>query len=147
MKTVLFKKLDDNAVIPKYARPGDAGMDLCAIKNANIPSKGFLAIGTGLQMQLPKNTEAQIRSRSGLAVRHGVFILTGTIDEGYRGEIGVVLANFGDKDFEITAGDRIAQMVIADRCIVDIIETKEGFSETERGNGGFGSTGVKKSQK
>ena len=94
-------------------------------------------------MELPKNTEAQIRSRSGLAAKFGVFVLNspGTVDEGYRGEIGVVLCNLGAADFAVNIGDRIAQMVIADRCICKTEEVEGELTETERGTGGFGSTG------
>jgi dUTP pyrophosphatase len=94
-------------------------------------------------MLLPKGYEAQVRSRSGLAIKNGVSVLNspGTIDSGYRGEVGVILANFGDADFEIKAGDKIAQIVVAPVTLAAVEEVDE-IDETDRGTGGFGSTGV-----
>ena len=94
-------------------------------------------------MLLPPNYEAQVRPRSGLALKHGVTVLNtpGTIDSGYRGEVGVILANFGDADFTVNKGDKIAQMVIAPVTQPEIVET-DTVDETDRGAGGFGSTGV-----
>ena len=144
LKIVKFKKLNENAKIPSYAKEGDAGMDLSASESVTIPAKGFGIVKTGLQMELPAGTEAQVRSRSGLAAKNGVFVLNspGTVDEGYRGEVGVILANLGENDFIVNVGDRIAQMVVAHRCACKTIEVTEELSATERGSGGFGSTGV-----
>ena len=98
---------------------------------------------TGLVMELEPGTEAQVRPRSGLALKHGITVLNspGTIDSGYRGEVGVILANFGDEPFEIKKGDRIAQIVIAQAVQAEIVETSE-VASSDRGDGGFGSTGV-----
>ena len=141
--TVSFKRLVPEAVLPAYAHPGDAGMDLCSVESLVIPAGGRSLVRTGLKMALPAGYEAQVRPRSGLALKRGVTVLNtpGTIDEGSRGEIGVVLANFGDEDFRVETGDRIAQMVIAPVTRAEISETDE-LDATDRGEGGFGSTGV-----
>ena len=141
--TVAFKRLVDEAVLPAYAHPGDAGMDLCSVQSLVIPPGGRALVPTGLAMALPSGYEAQVRPRSGLALKRGVTVLNtpGTIDEGYRGEVGVVLANFGDTDFVVEKGDRIAQMVIAPVTRAEIVEVSQ-VDETDRGTGGFGSTGV-----
>ena len=141
--TVSFKRLADEAVLPAYAHPGDAGMDLCSVQSLVIPPGGRALVPTGLAMALPSGYEAQVRPRSGLALKRGVTVLNtpGTIDEGYRGEVGVVLANFGDTDFVVEKGDRIAQMVIAPVTRAEIVEVSQ-VDETDRGTGGFGSTGV-----
>ena len=141
--TVAFKRLADEAVLPAYAHPGDAGMDLCSVQSLVIPPGGRALVPTGLAMALPSGYEAQVRPRSGLALKRGVTVLNtpGTIDEGYRGEVGVILANFGDSDFVVEKGDRIAQMVIAPVTRAEIVEIDE-MDSTDRGTGGFGSTGV-----
>lgn len=140
---VLFKRLRPDAELPAYARPGDAGMDLRSVEDAVVPRGGRALVRTGLAMQLPFGYEAQVRPRSGLALKHGVTVLNtpGTIDSGYRGEVGVILANFGDVDFPVAKGDRIAQLVIAPVTQAEVEET-EVIDATDRGTGGFGSTGV-----
>jgi dUTP pyrophosphatase len=141
--TVSFKRLVPEAVLPAYARPGDAGMDLCSVESLVVPVGGRSLVRTGLKMALPAGYEAQVRPRNGLALKRGVTVLNtpGTIDEGYRGEVGVILANFGDEDFKVEPGDRIAQMVIAPVTRAEVVETDE-LDATVRGEGGFGSTGV-----
>lgn len=141
--TVSFKRLVPEAVLPAYAHPGDAGMDLCSVESTVIPPGGRALVHTGLKMALPLGFEAQVRPRSGLALKRGVTVLNtpGTIDEGYRGEIGVILANFGNEDFKVETGDRIAQMVIAPVTRAEVVE-KDELDATDRGEGGFGSTGV-----
>lgn len=141
--TVAFKKLSPEAVLPAYAHPGDAGMDVCSVENLTVAPGGRALVHTGLAMALPPGYEAQVRPRSGLALKRGVTVLNtpGTIDEGYRGEIGVILANFGDSDFVVEKGDRIAQMVIAPVTRAEVVEVDE-VDSTDRGAGGFGSTGV-----
>ena len=133
--------------LPHYATPGAAGLDLSAAISENEkitlkPGKRAL-IPTGLQIDLPDGFEAQIRPRSGLALKHGIALVNapGTIDADYRGEIGVILVNLGEEDFEITRGLRIAQMVIAPVTRVDLVEV-DVVSASERGAGGFGSTGT-----
>ena len=130
--------------LPAYATPGSAGLDLFAAVNATIvvAPGGRMLVPTGLALALPPGTEAQIRPRSGLALRHGITCLNapGTIDSDYRGEVGVILINHGAEPFTITRGMRIAQLVVAQVTQlvwheVDILPT------TMRGDGGFGSTG------
>ena len=141
--TVTFKKIHPDAVLPNYAHPGDAGMDVCACEAATLQPGERRLIRTGLVMELPCGTEAQMRPRSGLALKHGITLLNtpGTIDEGYRGELGVILINLGQEPFEVLPGMRIAQMVVAPVLRVEVAEACE-VSETARGSGGFGSTGV-----
>lgn len=140
---VLFQRCNENAVIPGYAKPGDAGMDICSCEHSSLRPGERKLVRTGLKMQLPPQTEAQIRPRSGLAIKHGITLLNtpGTIDEGYRGELGIIMINLGESHFEIEPGMRIAQMVIAPVIQVETFEVQE-LSETARGEGGFGSTGV-----
>ena len=141
--TLSFKRINPDAVLPSYAHPGDAGMDLKSAEDAVIEPGARLLVHTGLAMALPEGYEAQVRPRSGLALKHGITVLNtpGTIDEGYRGEVGVILFNTGDTAFKIAKGDRIAQMVIAPVTRARIVETDD-LGSTERGAGGFGSTGV-----
>jgi dUTP pyrophosphatase len=140
-----IKKLHEDAVIPHPKHKTDAGMDLYAVKDGYIPRGCRDIIKTGIAIQLPPKTEAQIRPRSGLALKRGITVLNtpGTIDEDYRGEIGVILINLDNSnDFKYKKGDRIAQMVIKPVITseVEILEVSE-LDETERGSGGFGSTG------
>lgn len=141
--TVRFKRLCPDAVLPAYAHPGDAGMDIRSVDDLEIASGARALVHTGLVMVLPPGWEAQVRPRSGLALKHGVTVLNtpGTIDAGYRGEVGVILANFGDAPFAVKKGDRIAQVVIAPVTTAAIEET-DVVDDTDRGGGGFGSTGV-----
>ena len=138
-----FKRIHPDAVLPAYAHASDAGMDVRSIEDLTIPAGKRALVHTGLVMALPPMYEAQVRPRSGLALKHGVTVLNtpGTIDSGYRGEIGVILANFGEDDFAVKKGDKIAQIVIAPVTQPEVVEI-EAVDETDRGAGGFGSTGV-----
>jgi len=131
--------------LPEYQSEGSAGMDIRAavVEPVKIPPGGIALIPTNLAIALPQGYECQIRTRSGLALKYGIFALNspGTIDSDYRGEIKIILANFGNKDFLIQRGDRIAQLVVARYERIEWEETKE-LPETERGAGGFGSTGI-----
>ncbi|SMC21156.1 deoxyuridine 5'-triphosphate nucleotidohydrolase [Clostridium acidisoli DSM 12555] len=140
---LLIEKIDEKAIIPFYAHKGDAGMDLFSIEEVLISPGEIKLIHTGIKLQLPLNTEAQIRPRSGLALKNGITVLNtpGTIDEPYRGEIGIILINHGKKPFLVEEKMKIAQMVIKPTISVEIEEVKE-LSNTDRGEGGFGSTGV-----
>ena len=133
------------AVIPEYKTAGAAGADLCALVDSpvRIPSGMFAMIPTGLFFEIPQGYEIQVRPRSGFAAKNGVTVLNtpGTIDSDYRGEIKVILINFGPVDFVVNSGDRIAQMVVAPVTQAKF-EITDNLSETERGSGGFGSTGV-----
>lgn len=131
--------------LPEYATGQSAGMDLRADIEVPLILHPFerRLIGTGLYMALPEGYEAQVRPRSGLALKYGVTVLNapGTIDADYRGEIGVVLVNLSDRDFTVNPGERIAQLVIARYEQVEL-ECVETLDETERGDGGYGHTGV-----
>lgn len=148
MKKVLFKKLPHatDLKLPSYESSHAAGMDIrAALKEPLVLESGKRAlVPTGLQMALPDGYEAQIRPRSGLAYRNGITMLNtpGTIDADYRGELKVLAINHGDEAFTIRHGDRIAQMVIAPVQQMFVEEVQE-LPGTERGTGGFGSTGVK----
>lgn len=135
----------DSGILPFYETEGSAGMDLKAYIEEPVvlkPGQRML-VPTGLYIELPAGYEAQIRARSGLAIKKGIGLVNGigTIDSDYRGEIKVILINWGDEDFVIENGDRIAQMVIAKYERVEW-EISDDLSETERGSGGFGHTGV-----
>ena len=148
MKTVKFIKMREDAIIPDYAHEGDAGMDLYSVEDVTIEPMEWKKVGTGLQMELPKGTEGQVRTKSGIAYNYGVFVLNtpGTVDENYRGEVGVVLFNLNKVPFKITKGQKIAQLVINEICYCKTEEVKS-MSATSRGEGGFGSTGLGKNKK
>ncbi|UTC63568.1 dUTP diphosphatase [Treponema sp. OMZ 787] len=141
----VFAKLKEGAVLPEYKTSGSAGADLRAFIEAPIILKPMqrCLIPTGLSVELPKGIELQVRPRSGLALKHGVTVLNtpGTVDSDYRGELAVLLINLGTEDFKIENGDRIAQAVIAQAIQADFVQ-KDELSNTERGTGGYGSTGI-----
>ena len=128
--------------LPSYQTGGAAGLDLRADEGCTLAPGERRLVPTGLALELPVGYEGQVRPRSGLAVRHGIGMVNapGTIDQDYRGEVGVVLVNLGRDRFDIRRGDRIAQLVVAPvvRVEVELVET---LSDTNRGDGGFGSTG------
>jgi dUTP pyrophosphatase len=137
------RRLSPTATLPSYSHPGDAGLDLYADASVSIEPGETKLVGTGISIELPPNTEAQVRPRSGLALKQGITVLNtpGTIDHGYRGEVGVILINHGRRRFDVVSGMKIAQMVIAPFVSVSVEEAAE-LSVTARGGGGFGSTGV-----
>jgi dUTP pyrophosphatase len=143
--TVKVVNTSGNA-LPAYATPLSAGVDLRAALEAPVELKPLerALVPTGLYMQIPAGYEGQVRPRSGLAAKHGITVLNtpGTIDADYRGEIKVILVNLSNVPFTIVPGERIAQMVFA-RCEQARLEEAVSLDETERGAGGFGSTGVK----
>lgn len=140
---LVFQKMKPNAILPEYSHPGDAGMDICACEYAEIEPLNRTLIHTGLRVCIPDGFELQVRPRSGLALKHGITVLNspGTIDSGYRGEIGIILGNLSNSKFTVRAGDRVAQLVLAPVVSARIIEG-DVDKATERGEGGFGSTGV-----
>ena len=133
--------------LPSHAEPGSAGLDLRAAVPADAPLTlapgAFALVPTGLQIALPAGTEAQVRPRSGLAFKHGVTVLNspGTLDSSYRGEVGVLLVNHGPEPFTVERGERIAQLVVAAYLPVRLVPAA-ALGETDRGAGGFGSTGT-----
>jgi dUTP pyrophosphatase len=146
MTKIKIKKLSNEVLTPKYETPGSSGMDIAAYINEDIiiNSGDKALIPTGFSLSIPQGYEVQIRPRSGLAIKKGITILNtpGTIDSDYRGEIKVVLINLSKDKFTVQNGERIAQMVVCPIVQVSIEEVKE-LSETNRGIGGFGSTGTK----
>ncbi len=138
-----IKKIHNQARLPEYAHTGDAGMDLFSVEEKSIDPGETVLIKTGIIIELPPNTEAQVRPRSGLALKNSITVLNspGTIDEGYRGEIGVILINHGKENFKVEPQMRIAQMVIKPIIRVQIEEVEE-VTQSDRSTGGFGSTGV-----
>ncbi len=138
-----IKKLSPEAVVPAYAHPGDAGLDLVSIEAAMLQPGSSQLIRTGIAIELPIGTEAQVRPRSGLALKHQITVLNtpGTIDAGYRGEVGVILINHGTQPFQVEKGMRIAQLVIAP-VLQATVEVVPDLDTTARSTGGFGSTGV-----
>lgn len=140
----LRPELDADISLPRYMTPHAAGMDICAaIETDLVLEKGAIAlIPTGFAIALPQGFESQIRPRSGLAVKHGIGIINspGTIDADYRGEIKIALINLGEKDYTISRGDRIAQMVVK-KVYQARLEIVKQIDETDRNTGGFGHTG------
>ena len=134
--------IHDEAKLPYRANKGDAGLDLFSVEEKIISAGEAELIRTGIQIELPERTEAQIRPRSGLALKHSITVLNspGTIDVGYRGEIKVILINHGKDDFKVEKHMRIAQMIIAPVLQVKLVQT-EVLSSTHRDKGGFGSSG------
>ena len=146
MIKILIKRLSKEISLPKYETLGSSGMDIGANINENIiidPGKTAI-IPSGLALSIPKGFEVQIRPRSGLAAKQKISVLNtpGTIDADYRGEIKVILINLGEKSYTVEKGTRIAQMVVCPIVQAQLKEVND-LSETERGEGGFGSTGTK----
>jgi dUTP pyrophosphatase len=139
-----WKKLHPAAQAPAYGSDEAAGADLHSVEFARVQAGNSLMIPTGIAIELPRGFEAQVRPRSGLAANHKITVLNtpGTIDSDYRGEIKVILMNHGLEDFDIKPGDRIAQLVIVPVFRARFFATGGVLSETARGAGGFGSTGV-----
>ncbi|MEL6228895.1 MAG: dUTP diphosphatase [Cyanobacteria bacterium J06627_3] len=139
---IKFKPLSPAAIIPAYAHPGDAGADLTAIDHHTLAPLERLAIPTGLAAEIPQGYEMQVRPKSSLALKHGITVLNtpGTVDAGYRGEIKVILINLGQSLFEISPGQKIAQIIIAPVTQAEFAIAQQ-LNESQRGDGGFGSTG------
>jgi len=148
MAALRVYRMRADAVVPRYKTSGAAGMDLAACLDSPyvIAPGGTARVPTGLQIAVPAGHEGQVRPRSGLAARHGVTVLNapGTIDEDYRGEVQVLLINHGSEAFTIESGDRIAQLILAPVSKVEVepVDDVAALGGTERGDGGFGSTGV-----
>jgi len=142
--TISLRRLPHGAdlPLPAYATSGAAGMDVVAAEDVTLAPGARHAVATGFAIAIPEGFEVQVRPRSGIALKHGITCLNtpGTIDSDYRGEVKVILANLGDSPFEVKRGDRIAQLVPAQVTRAALIESAD-LDETDRGSGGFGSTG------
>lgn len=136
-----IKKLTNDAIMPTRGSDGAVGYDLYSTEDTVVPCQaGRALVGTGISVVLPPGVYGRVASRSGLAVKHCINVGAGVIDPDYTGEIKVVLFNHGENDFEIKRGDRIAQLVL-ERCETPPVKEIEIIEETDRGSGGFGSTG------
>lgn len=144
-KLIKFKKLSEDVILPKYAYSEDAGMDIFSNEEVVIKAKSWALVKTGFAMELPHGFEAQVRSKSGLSLKSGLIVLNspGTVDENFRGEVGVILMNVADTDYKVEKHQKIAQMVINKVEHFKCVEV-ESTSASNRGMGGFGSTGVNK---
>ena len=138
---IKFQKILDEAIIPCYAHPGDAGMDIFSAGETIIKAGERKSVRTGVKMELPEGFVGLVWDKSGLALKNGIKTMAGVIDSSYRGEIGIVLANLRGQDYEIEKRQKIAQMLIQKVERAEIEEVKE-LSETKRGADGFGSTGL-----
>eukprot|EP00541_Cyclophora_tenuis_P015226 CAMPEP_0116541666 /NCGR_PEP_ID=MMETSP0397-20121206/605_1 /TAXON_ID=216820 /ORGANISM="Cyclophora tenuis, Strain ECT3854" /LENGTH=175 /DNA_ID=CAMNT_0004065625 /DNA_START=57 /DNA_END=584 /DNA_ORIENTATION=+ len=135
------KLLTENATLPTRGSPLAAGVDLASAEDKIIKAKGRDMVKTDLAIACPEGTYGRIAPRSGLAKKKGIDVGAGVIDADYRGNVGVILFNFGDDDFEIKKGDRIAQLILETICMTDPVQVEE-LDDTERSSDGFGSTGV-----
>lgn len=140
---IKVKRLNSSAILPIYAHEGDAGMDVFAVNEKDIAPGDTALIGTGIALEIPSGYEVQVRPRSGLALKYSVTVLNtpGTIDSGYRGEIGVILVNHGKTIFHVNQGMKIAQLVVAKYETVQLIES-DFLSDSQRQKNGFGSSGI-----
>ena len=141
LPTLQIKKLKPEAKVPLQGSEFAAGFDLHSAEDTVVPARGKVCISTGIAMAIPLGNYGRIAPRSGLAAKHSIDVGAGVIDADYRGELKVLLFNLSDNDFEVKAGDRIAQLIIEKYTPTTIVEVEE-LSETNRGDGGFGSTGV-----
>ena len=141
---IKFVKLTPTARIPEYAHPTDSGMDLFSDEDITIPAQSYKLVHTGICAILPPNTEGQVRSKSGLALKYGLQVLhsPGTIDTNYRSETCVILNNVSKTDYHVEKGQKVAQLVVCPFYTCDIVETTQ-IDTTDRQDGGFGSTGLK----
>ncbi|OUM56556.1 hypothetical protein PIROE2DRAFT_18788 [Piromyces sp. E2] len=138
---IYIKKLTENAYIPKRETDGSAGMDLRSAYDEVIPPNTRKLVKTDIAIKIPKDCYGRIAPRSGLAIKHFIDLGGGVVDSDYRGNLGVIMFNFGEKEFVVKKGDRIAQLILERIYIPEVVEVEE-LDETERGAGGFGSTGV-----
>ena len=138
---LFVKRLSKSATLPTRATAGAAGYDLSSSETCVVPARGKGVVATDLSIALPPGTYGRVAPRSGLAVKFGIDVGAGVIDQDFRGPVGVVLFNHTDKDFDVKQGDRIAQLILERIAIADVAEVDE-LDDTKRGSGGFGSTGV-----
>ena len=147
MIKIKIQKTSEDAIVPNYAHEDDAGMDLFSVKNVLILPKHRALIPTGIKVEIPKGYEMQIRPKSGLAIREGITVLNtpGTVDADYRGEIGVILINLSSKPYKVEKGQKVGQAVFNKFETAKFVSAE--LSKTSRGEGGFGSTGMKTHKK
>eukprot|EP00877_Chromochloris_zofingiensis_P003311 jgi/Chrzof1/12981/Cz07g15060.t1 len=136
-------RMSDDAVVPVRGSKHAAGYDLSSAEDCVIPAKGKYCVGTQIKIAVPSGTYGRVAPRSGLAAKHFIDVGAGVIDEDYRGEVKVLLFNHSDVDFAVKKHDRIAQLILEKICTPEVVEVQE-LCETDRGLGGFGSTGVSK---
>jgi dUTP pyrophosphatase len=141
MVTLKVKKLKKDAQLPVRKRKGDAGLDLYCVEEIQLQPGEWKAVPTGIAVEIPSGYFGLIKDRSGLALKHALHCLAGVIDENYRGEVKVVLINLGDKPVKLEKGSRIAQLLVIPYLKTEVVEVEE-LSDTERGEGGFGSSGL-----
>ena len=148
MKNVLkVKKIHKNAILPDYAHVGDVGMDLYSVENVTIPPLKRIMVHTGIKVvEMPKNSKLMLCGKSGLAVKNGIIIMGGVIDENYRGELIVIMFNTDDKPYVVEVGKKIAQGVISPVLYCDVMESDEKV-KSDRGENRFGSSGLEKNIK
>ena len=137
---IKIKKLNPTAILPSYAHIGDAGMDFYSLEKVTLKAGEYMAIKTGISLEIPKGYVGLFWDKSGIAIREGLKVLGGVIDAGYRGEIMIGMINLGNKKYIFEAGHKVAQLLIQKIERANIVEVKE-LTETKRGKGGFGSTG------
>jgi len=147
VKTKMFRvaRIHDAARVPKRANPGDAGLDLSAVVSAVVPARGKAIVDTGIAISMPADCYARIAPRSGLAAKHSIDTFAGVVDSGYRDSLRVILFNNSDIDFQVNVGDRIAQLIFERIYTPDLHEVDYATlteEKSERGTGGFGSSGV-----
>ncbi|KAH6780556.1 DUTP-PYROPHOSPHATASE-LIKE 1 [Perilla frutescens var. hirtella] len=135
------KRLSEKAVLPSRASPLSAGYDLSSAAETKVPARGKALVPTDLAIAVPQGTYARIAPRSGLAWKHSIDVGAGVVDADYRGPVGVILFNHSDVDFQVKAGDRIAQLII-EKIVTPEVTEADDLDSTARGSGGFGSTGV-----
>lgn len=137
---IKFKKLNKDAKVPEFAHVDDAGFDIFTDKKTKIKKGDVATVSTGISSEIPNGFFVSFRDKSGLAAKHGIHVLGGVIDSGYRGEWGVIITNLGNDDYVFEKGHKVAQGIVHKLEKVEISETKK-LTETKRGKGGFGSTG------
>lgn len=138
---IKVKKLKENAKLPSYALPGDVGMDLYAMETVTIPPMGHVRIWHGFALEFPEGYAATVKDKSSIS-KAGLHTMGGVFDAGYRGEYNTHLVNLSDKDYTIETGDKVSQLLIFPVAIGELVET-DTLSDSQRGEGGFGSTGKK----
>jgi dUTP pyrophosphatase len=138
--TLKIKRLREDAKIPSYAHPGDAGLDLYAVEDATLVPNERAVVPTGIAMEIPEGHVGLIWDKSGLSIKHGLKTLGGVVDSGYRGEVMVGIVNLSDAGYTIRKGEKVAQMIIQRKETIEVEEVEE-LGGTARGERGFGSTG------